>query len=41
MKLRLTDYNDNTYMDTALWSASGQSSEEDLSGALVDKTARL
>nr|DAJ46745.1 MAG TPA: hypothetical protein [Caudoviricetes sp.] len=27
MKLRLTDYNDNTYMDTAL------------SWALVDKTA--
>lgn len=43
MKLRLTDYNDNAYMDTALdailWSASGQSSEEDLSWALVDKTA--
>lgn len=47
MRLRLTDYNDNTYMDTALdailWSASDQSSEEKLnkalSWALVDKTA--
>lgn len=31
MKLRLTDYNDNTYMDTVL--------NEALSWALVDKTA--
>lgn len=40
MKLRLTD---NTYIDTALWSASSLSSEGDpdkaLSWALVDKTA--
>ena len=37
----MTDYNDNTYaaLDAILWSASGQSSEEDLSWALVDKTA--
>lgn len=36
MKLRLTD---NTYMDTALRCASGQSSEEGLSWALINKTA--
>ena len=43
MKPWLTDYNDNTYPDTdldaILWSASDQRSEEDLSWALVDKTA--
>lgn len=29
----------DTALDAILWSASGQSSEEDLSWALVDKTA--